>query len=595
MKKNAFVILLIIIISLINVKSVFASEFATSYEVIYELKSKTEVNVTYNVELENLTSEYFASEYAISVEELNLKNIVATQNDNVIPVTAEEINNKTNISTTLTKNIVGKGKRSNITISYSTDTLLKTKGNVLELTVPKLSAAETLNKYNVIIKSANTIGKELYLFPRPTNTYKDGEFTAYEFSNTDIKNNGINAVFGEFQLYELDLKYHLKNPTNKRVLQDITFPPDIKGRQSIVIKSLFPEPQRVYIDPDGNYLAEYLLEPSEDILINLAMDIKVVNFEYKTPLLDNTYTSSQPYWETDNDTVKKVLSELNLQNFTTNDEKASQIYNYIVTNYKYSTEKATIGNINREGVIYALNNPTQPVCMEYADSFIALSRAAGIPTREINGYAFTSGDDDKPLSLRLDGTNDVLHAWAEYYSAERGWVQVDPTWGSTSGLDYFTQFDTNHITFITHGQNSNYPYPAGSFKIDETEDNFINVRFKSDQQIPVDYKFEAVEVFRTDIKSILTLKTKTLLKNTSNTTIYNASLGNKQVGNIPPFGEVSIENNEKTYEISFESFTGTKISNELVIENKVYIRSLLIPIVVFILALMLFLYVIVRR
>jgi len=53
--------------------------------------------------------------------------------------------------------------------------------------------------------------------------------------------------------------------------------------------------------------------------------------------------------------------------------------------------------------------------MEFTDLFIALSRAAGIPAREINGFAYTDDIRLRPLDL----VTDMLHAWPEYYDEEK--------------------------------------------------------------------------------------------------------------------------------------------------------------------------------
>lgn len=59
-------------------------------------------------------------------------------------------------------------------------------------------------------------------------------------------------------------------------------------------------------------------------------------------------------------------------------------------------------------------------CTEHALLFVALSRAAGIPAREVSGLVYM-GD-----SIQRFG----WHAWAEVDLGGR-WVQVDPSWGET--------------------------------------------------------------------------------------------------------------------------------------------------------------------
>ena len=127
------------------------------------------------------------------------------------------------------------------------------------------------------------------------------------------------------------------------------------------------------------------------------------------------------------------------------------------------------------GAVNALQNPDSAICMEFTDLFITLARAAGIPAREINGFAYTENPKIQPLSL----VNDVLHAWPEYYDNElNAWIPVDPTWGSTTGgVDFFNKLDLRHFTFVIHGKNDSIPYAAGSYKLGSNPQKDVFVTF----------------------------------------------------------------------------------------------------------------------
>jgi transglutaminase-like putative cysteine protease len=92
----------------------------------------------------------------------------------------------------------------------------------------------------------------------------------------------------------------------------------------------------------------------------------------------------------------------------------------------------------RENFVYTLSPPLlgdDPVdeflfgtrrgfCEHYAAAFVALMRAAGIPSRVVVGY----------LGGELNTAGDYLivrqsdaHAWAEIWLPQRGWVRLDPT------------------------------------------------------------------------------------------------------------------------------------------------------------------------
>lgn len=104
----------------------------------------------------------------------------------------------------------------------------------------------------------------------------------------------------------------------------------------------------------------------------------------------------------------------------------------------------------------------QQLVLNFQIFFIALSRAAGIPARLVEGYANTSNISFKPLTL----TEDVLHTWPEYYDEEKKtWIMVDPTWEkTTNGIDYFKELDFDHLSFVIKGVDSENPIPAGSYK-----------------------------------------------------------------------------------------------------------------------------------
>ncbi|MBI5448788.1 transglutaminase domain-containing protein, partial [Candidatus Gottesmanbacteria bacterium] len=176
-------------------------------------------------------------------------------------------------------------------------------------------------------------------------------------------------------------------------------------------------------------------------------------------------TKPDQYWETEN---AKIISLANAY------RTPRAIYDYVVSALSYNYDRVNQNPI-RKGAVAALANPTTAVCMEFTDLFIAVARAAGIPAREVVGFAYTTNTKLRPLSLLTD----VLHAWPEYYDTEKKtWVPIDPTWAKTTGgVNYFDKLDFNHIAFTIHGSSSTYPYPAGSYRKSGGEGKTVQVRF----------------------------------------------------------------------------------------------------------------------
>jgi transglutaminase-like putative cysteine protease len=66
------------------------------------------------------------------------------------------------------------------------------------------------------------------------------------------------------------------------------------------------------------------------------------------------------------------------------------------------------------------------VCQDHAHVFIACARATGVPARYVSGYLMMSGRTDQ----------DAMHAWAEAFVPELGWVAFDPPNSICPDLDH---------------------------------------------------------------------------------------------------------------------------------------------------------------
>ena len=95
-------------------------------------------------------------------------------------------------------------------------------------------------------------------------------------------------------------------------------------------------------------------------------------------------------------------------------EKARAIYDWTVEN-TYRNPK-TIG-CGEGDVCYLLSDPGGK-CADISSIYVALARAAGVPTREIFGIRQGRKDGQEITTWQ--------HCWAEFYLPGYGWVPVDP-------------------------------------------------------------------------------------------------------------------------------------------------------------------------
>lgn len=458
-------------------KRTLAAEFATSYDVLYDVDNKGQTTVTEKINLKNLTSEYYANQFKLTVGATEVFDIKATDPSGLLEVSSEQKGNSTVIGVKFNQQMVGLGKVLPWVITFKTKDFAQNLGKIWEVKLPKVSSTANMESYNVTLAVPQNFGEPSLINPAPLAQSASNGKIFLTFNLNQLKNSGISVTFGSIQLFDFDLTYHLQNSSLTPVLKSITLPPDTSF-QDIIFQRITPRPFNVTVDGDGNYLAWYRLNRSQKLDVRVFGSAKLyTTSKVRNPVLDETlrkeYTKSQKYWEKDNPQITAKLNEILASNPPEDEAgKVRLIYQFVVDYLKYDPERLLKDNIERLGASAALNNPNSAVCMEFTDLFIALSRAAGIPARELNGYAYSANAKSRPLSL----TKDILHSWPEYFDERRGWVMVDPTWeNTTGGVDYFNKLDLNHFVFAIKGLSSQNPIPAGSYKYVDQDSHDVKV------------------------------------------------------------------------------------------------------------------------
>lgn len=444
-------------------------EFLVDAVVRYNVQESGQTEVLHDISLENNFSTLYATSYTLSLENIDAQNIrVYGDRGESYPFESVQDGDKTNILVTFSDAVVGKGVKRRFSISYNNKNFAVKTGEVWEVSVPKLAEDDSYRNYSVSLYIPNSFGLEAYVSPNPKSSSSSPSGKTYLFSKDQILQTGITAGFGQFQVFSFNLAYHLENPLSRSAQTEVTLPPDT-AFQKIYFSKIEPEPAEVKIDTDGNWIAVYNLSPRQRIDVSAAGSVQIFASYRPFPKPGDETLSlnlkGTDYWQVDSPKIRSLAEEL---------KTAKAIYEYVSENLKYDFSRVT-PNVQRFGAAKALENPTQAICMEFTDLFIAIARAAGIPAREINGYAYTENPELQPLSLVAD----VLHSWPEYYDREKGtWIPIDPTWGATTGgVDYFSKLDLRHFTFVIHGADSVKPFPPGSYKLGVNPQKDVFVSF----------------------------------------------------------------------------------------------------------------------
>lgn len=520
LSKIAIIILPLFFIfnSLLSPKAIAQSQFETAYQVTYTAGEK-QTEVVQKIALKNKTANYYADSFELKIGSTKVENVTARDSVGPMEANSKFENNLTIISVKFNQRVIGLDKTNDFTISYNSADLATKSGQIWEIAIPRLAKSDDITSYQAKVAVPLSFGKITSTLPTPKEIKQAKGSQEFTFVRDQLFESGISMIFGEKQVFALKLDYYLKNPSLTSQIQNIALPPD-NNYQTVLIEKIDPEPQNVIVDEDGNFLAKYRLAPRSELDIKVEGYVEVRAKPQRkivktlTQKEKETNLAPQRYWEQDA-FIKQKANEL---------KTPGKIYDFVSTFLTYDAERLKNNTLERKGAAAATISPKESVCMEFTDLFIAIARSAGIPAREVEGYAYTQNERLRPLSLGLN-QGDILHAWPEYWDDTLGWIQIDPTWAQTSGgLDYFNALDFNHIAFVHRGLSSTAPYPAGAYKRPtELAKRAVDISFAQNLPQPLTNPGLSLEIPQ-KILSGVPIKVTAEVKNIGNVTIIGSQL-----------------------------------------------------------------------
>jgi len=513
--------------------AVAAGEFQADYDVQYAIAPSGTAIVTQNVTLTNKLTNLYPQKYSIVIDSQKIKNVIAFDNGGIVTPQISQKDGKTEIILPFNDKVVGLGKQLRFSLRYENTEIAQKNGAIWEVNIPGVANDPDLATYVVSLRTPPTFGPNAYMSPPAS--------AGNRWTKEQMLQGGISAAYGTTQIFDVQVSYFLENPTIAPKTMEISLPPDT-AMQKVVIKSLDPKPKTVLTDRDGNWLAQYDLLPAQRLEIQA---IAAVSISLRPPTgytqeltEPDVYKRPLKYWESQNADIVSLS-----RTYTT----PRDIYHFVVGFLTYDYKRVSQTPI-RKGAVGALVTPKNSICMEFTDLFIAIARAAGIPSREVIGYAYTTNPRLRPLSL----VSDVLHSWPEYYDAgQKLWIPIDPTWANTTGgVNYFDKLDYNHIALSIHGQASTYPYPAGFYKKAGKNSKDVRVEFSDTFPAPASHQLAVSFAFPPSVSSGFAAKGSVIVENTSGEAVSKALVSVQSApfdvalvqtfAAIPPYAKVSI-------------------------------------------------------
>lgn len=460
-KKILFAIILLMLSSYKIVKA--ENFFDINLESSYEFNKQGNCYIKDTFEITNKYTEKYLPSFEYTIKNTDITNVSVEYGEKTLLPIVQNDSTSINVKINFDDKVLGKGNKRTFSILYEIKNLASKTGDVWELSIPRNEDIKTYSNFKTTLIVPQAFGKEAYITPNYYEKNIEDEKIIYVFNKEDLLNSRIVIGFGDYQIFNFIINFHLQNKGTFAESQTISIPPDTSYQRMYYI-SIEPKPINIDVDNDGNWLAKYKVPANSELNIKATGNVQLFANprKYLTPPIQNLYENIKQttYWQSNDDNIVNLSKTL---------KGPEDFYKYVTENlsYDYSLSKT-----ERLGAVKALSNNNNSSCREYTDLLIALLRAKGIPAREIIGYAYTDNPNLKPISFY----NDVLHSWVEYWDSEKKiWVSVDPTWGATSKSDYFSKFDLRHFAFTIHGVNDSTPTPAGFYNSESSDkDIFIN-------------------------------------------------------------------------------------------------------------------------
>jgi transglutaminase-like putative cysteine protease len=443
--------------------------FRTTLNSTYTVSEQGQTVVNHEFIIKNLTPQYLITKYGLTIGSNQIQNIQASSDGQQLQPTVTNNQGSTQIDLEFSDKVVGKDKIREFNISYVNPDAAQVNGSVLEVNIPQMANASHYDQHQVQLVTPAKFGEPTRINPDNYQAQATDETQIITYTNLDQQ--GVSAIFGSRQVFNLTIRYYLNNPNNQLGITQVSLPPDT-AYQKINYQALEPKPEAIKADADGNWIATYHIPGNSTTEVNVQASVLTSLAELNPDLHPDplpAHTSGHKFWPIEDEQIVNVAQKLAQQQ-----PVPEAIYDFTIEKLDYTTQELN-ESLERLGAVGALQYPQQATCQEFTDLFIALARANQIPARRITGYAYSQNPQLRPLSL----VTDVLHTWPEYYNqTQQKWVPVDPTWGDTTqGVDYFHQFDLNHLVFAINGKSSHLPYPAGAYKLENKQTKDIQVEF----------------------------------------------------------------------------------------------------------------------
>ncbi len=220
------------------------------------------------------------------------------------------------------------------------------------------------------------------------------------------------------------------------------------------------------------------LETNDDIIENLE-DYGIVNVENVRKEMENLLEVYQDledyrnkiysrYTKLPEAIPQRVLDmAFNItQGEQTTYSKVRALEKYLRENYTY-TLRPGVPPEDQDFVDYFMFDGREGYCSYFASALCILTRAAGIPSRYVEGFVMPEKPDRNGF---YHVTNQYAHAWVEVYLEGSGWISFEPTPPYAGAMNFLVSLEesegTGYYQELPPEIPDQYQYMPGNFPMD---------------------------------------------------------------------------------------------------------------------------------
>ncbi|MBU3143446.1 transglutaminase domain-containing protein [Clostridium sp. CF012] len=188
---------------------------------------------------------------------------------------------------------------------------------------------------------------------------------------------------------------------------------------------------RITKDANGVYVLTTIVDrtapnASHSIFIERTFTTGTIDYNIDKSQVTSNYSQLNNYMDYLREDVGVEVKDAEIQakakalteNISNPFDKAFAIFRFVNTNMTYNINSQYANNGALSGLVYK-----EGVCQDYAQLFVALCRASGIPARTVIGFR---NIEDTINNKAVDLTG-LEHMWAEIYLPDYGWTIAEPT------------------------------------------------------------------------------------------------------------------------------------------------------------------------